>query len=384
MFLGPFVRSSIACSAAVHADGDVSAVDVPEVPARPGLRVVVPGGGGLDHLAVVLLDRFGRPVPHPTTLMKLTTRCGTVTVDGLNEALLAKAVRRSAAVTRVRVDTTVSRRTSPIRPTPVCWPRRSVGSPRPGSGSMPRAGGRTTDAGPVPRCGETGPCDRAKLRSRPRQGRGPGCGASRITLSSLTWPTPPPRMPTDAGQREGRCGKPGHAAPEGDRRPDPAAGRRRGRLARAVNDLDELLDATRGSPRRPGSGWPGSPRTARPGGSACTTPTPGRSRRAGSGSRSSSATKPRSVTTTTAIVLDHDVQPGNPADAPRLDAGDRAGDQAHRPETADRDRRPRLRRSRRRRRPTRPRRPQCRHSPQRQTHQSPASSRTPTSVPADT
>jgi hypothetical protein len=26
--------------------------------------------------------------PHPTTLMKLTTRCGSVAVDGLNEALL--------------------------------------------------------------------------------------------------------------------------------------------------------------------------------------------------------------------------------------------------------------------------------------------------------
>ena len=31
-------------------------------------------------------------VPHPTTLMKLTTRCGSTAVDGLNEALLAKAV----------------------------------------------------------------------------------------------------------------------------------------------------------------------------------------------------------------------------------------------------------------------------------------------------
>ena len=30
-------------------------------------------------------------VPHPTTLMKLTTRCGTAAVDGLNETLLAKA-----------------------------------------------------------------------------------------------------------------------------------------------------------------------------------------------------------------------------------------------------------------------------------------------------
>jgi len=32
-------------------------------------------------------------VPHPTTLMKLTTRCGDGAVAGLNEALLAKAAR---------------------------------------------------------------------------------------------------------------------------------------------------------------------------------------------------------------------------------------------------------------------------------------------------
>src|SRR5215207_5734479 len=30
-------------------------------------------------------------VPHSTTLMKLTTRCGATAVEGLNEALLAKA-----------------------------------------------------------------------------------------------------------------------------------------------------------------------------------------------------------------------------------------------------------------------------------------------------
>jgi IS5 family transposase len=35
---------------------------------------------------------LGGRVPHPTTLMKSTTRCGQVAVDGLNEALLARAV----------------------------------------------------------------------------------------------------------------------------------------------------------------------------------------------------------------------------------------------------------------------------------------------------
>jgi transposase, IS5 family len=51
---------------------------------------------------------LGGRVPHPTTLMKITTRCGQVAVDGLNEALLAKAVEAKVLKTsRVRADTTV-------------------------------------------------------------------------------------------------------------------------------------------------------------------------------------------------------------------------------------------------------------------------------------
>jgi IS5 family transposase len=51
---------------------------------------------------------LGGRVPHPTTLMKITTRCGQVAVDGLNEALLAKAVEaRVLKTNRVRADTTV-------------------------------------------------------------------------------------------------------------------------------------------------------------------------------------------------------------------------------------------------------------------------------------
>src|SRR6201993_1886535 len=47
-------------------------------------------------------------VPHPTTLMKLTTRCGSAAVDGLNEALLARAAGAKLLRTaRVRADTTV-------------------------------------------------------------------------------------------------------------------------------------------------------------------------------------------------------------------------------------------------------------------------------------
>jgi IS5 family transposase len=47
-------------------------------------------------------------VPHPTTLMKLTSRCGEDAVAGLNEALWAKAAGdKLLRTTRVRADTTV-------------------------------------------------------------------------------------------------------------------------------------------------------------------------------------------------------------------------------------------------------------------------------------
>src|SRR5918996_3919523 len=47
-------------------------------------------------------------VPHPTTLMKITKRCGQQAVDGLNEALLAKAHDdKLIRLDKVRADTTV-------------------------------------------------------------------------------------------------------------------------------------------------------------------------------------------------------------------------------------------------------------------------------------
>ena len=47
-------------------------------------------------------------VPHPTTLMKITTRCGSGVIEALNEALLAKAAEaKLLRVGKVRADTTV-------------------------------------------------------------------------------------------------------------------------------------------------------------------------------------------------------------------------------------------------------------------------------------
>jgi IS5 family transposase len=55
---------------------------------------------------VAVRDHDG--VPHPTTLMKLTSRCGEDAVAGLNEALGAKAAGAKLLRTSwVRADTTV-------------------------------------------------------------------------------------------------------------------------------------------------------------------------------------------------------------------------------------------------------------------------------------
>jgi IS5 family transposase len=63
---------------------------------------------------------LGVIVPHPTTLMKITTRCGTSAIDGLNEALLTKAAGAKVLKTnKLRADTTVV-------PANVAYPTDSV------------------------------------------------------------------------------------------------------------------------------------------------------------------------------------------------------------------------------------------------------------------
>jgi IS5 family transposase len=104
-----------------------------------------------------------------------------------------------------------------------------------------------------------------------------------------------------------------------DGRPDPAAGRRRGRLARAVNDLEVLLEATRqiaaqtrqrlagvtpdGSTRRVSLHDPDARPIAK-----------GRL-----GKPVEFGHKAQVVDNDDGVVLDHDVQPGNPTDAPRME-----------------------------------------------------------------
>src|SRR6476659_3706210 len=229
-------------------------------------------------------------VPHPTTLMKLTTRCGSTAVNGLNEALLAKAAEAKVLRTnRVRADTTVV-------PANVSYPTDS--------GLMAKAvrrigttGQRIHAAGGAVRtrlrdrsraAGSRAHGIAAKLRSRAQLGREEvKDSVQRITgeLADLAEATArdAQRLLVNARRALRRANaRAAELASAGVR--DAAAGRRRGRLARAVNDLTCRTCWRRpgGSPRRPGNGSPGPRRTGRPGWSVCTTGRPGRSRRAGS------------------------------------------------------------------------------------------------------
>ena len=179
-------------------------------------------------------------VPHPTTLMKLTTRCGPAAVAGCNEALLAKAAEAKLLRTsRLRADTTVV-------PANVAYPTDSGllakairriaatgrriqaagGATRTRVRDRSRAAGRGRTGSP-PGWGCAG--RRAARRRRPRCGGSPG--------SSPGWRNGPPRTPERllanarrrAAPREGQgrgagCGRragrgrgpaPGPAAPRG-------------------------------------------------------------------------------------------------------------------------------------------------------------------------
>jgi len=84
------------------------AVDVPEVPGPTGVRTLCREVSDSSTWRRFCRIPFDGAVPHPTTLMKLTTRCGSTAVNGLNRALLAKAVEAKVVRTgRVRADTTV-------------------------------------------------------------------------------------------------------------------------------------------------------------------------------------------------------------------------------------------------------------------------------------
>src|SRR6188472_3788164 len=265
-----------------------------------------------------------QPVPHPTTLMKLTTRCGSAAVEGLNEALLAKAAEAKVLrCSRIRVDTTVVA-SNVSYPTDSGLLAKAVnriaatgrriraagGAVRTKLPDHPRAAGRRADD------------LNAKLRTRNAVAREEVVELVRRKNGELadladTASAEAQRLLRNA-KRALRKAQADADQRKAEGRRDPAAGRRRGRLARAVNDLTELLEATRrivdqSRQRLAGTTPDGATRRV-----SLHDPDARPIRKGRLGKPVEFGHKAQVCDNQDGIVVDHDAQPGNPPDAPRL------------------------------------------------------------------
>jgi transposase, IS5 family len=266
-----------------------------------------------------------QPVPHPTTLMKLTTRCGSAAVEGLNEALLAKAAEaKLLRCTRIRVDTTVV-------PANVAYPTDS-GLLAKAVRRIAATGRRIQAAGGAVRtklrdrsraAGRRAHDLNAKLRTRSAAARDEALQVVRRKNGELadlaeTAAAEAERLLANAKRALRAARKKAAELAAADAR-DATAGRRRGRLARAVKDLTDLLDATRkiaAQTRQRLSGVIPDGATRRV---SLHDPDARPIAKGRLGKPVEFGHKAQVVDNDDGIVLDHDVQPGNPADAARLE-----------------------------------------------------------------
>jgi IS5 family transposase len=263
-------------------------------------------------------------VPHPTTLMKLTTRCGSTAVAGLNEALLAKATEAKVLrTTKLRADTTVV-------PSNVSYPTDSgllAKAIRRIAATQKRiqvAGGatRTKVRDRSRSAGKRAHAIGFKLRSRSAAGRDDALAAVRRTTGELadlaeTAVKDAERLLVNAKRAVSRArAKAAEQKARGEH--DAAAGRRRGRLVRAVDDLEELVKATRqiaAQTRQRLAGQTPDGATRRV---SLHDPDARPIAKGRLGKPVEFGHKAQLVEGDDGVIVDHNVERGNPADAPQL------------------------------------------------------------------
>jgi IS5 family transposase len=251
---------------------------------------------------------FGTRVPHPTTLMKITTRCGADAVAGLNEALLAKAaVAKVLRTDKVRADTTVVEAA-------VAYPTDS-GLLAKAIGSMARTVQRIKAAG-----GATGTRTRDRRRSAGRRARSI---ASTLRLRGEQQrdqvQTAVRRITGElAGIAEQAMREASSVIRNARRALRTATGQRKGRLHRAINDLGTVVGRAERVVAQTRSRLAGvMPESAsrlvslhdvdaRP------------IRKGRLGKPVEFGYKAQIVDNADGVILDHTVEIGNPADAPQL------------------------------------------------------------------
>jgi transposase, IS5 family len=251
---------------------------------------------------------FGTRAPHPTTLMKITTRCGEDAVTGLNEALLVKASAAKLLRTdKVRADTTVI-------PAAVSYPTDS-GLLAKAIGSMARTVNRIKAAGGARRtqsrdhrrsARRRARSIAAKLKLRGEQHRDQAQAAVRRITGELAGIAEQTMRDANAVIRNAR------------RALRTATGQRKGRLYRAINDLNTLMGHTERVVAQTRSRLAGvMPESAsrlvslhdvdaRP------------IRKGRLGKPVEFGYKAQIVDNVDGVILDHNVEMGNPPDAPQL------------------------------------------------------------------
>ena len=261
-------------------------------------------------------------VAHPTTLMKLTTRCGSAAIDGLNEALLAKAAEAKLLRTnRVRADTTVVP-ANVAHPTDSGLLAKAIRRIAATGKRIQAAGGAVgTQVRDRSRsAGKRAHAIAAKLRMRSEREKAQAV-VVRVTgeLAELA------ATAADEAQRPlinaKRALRRAQAKADALRKRgihDAAAGRRRARLTRAVNDLTKLLEATRqivAQTRQRVAGHTPDGTTRRV---SLHDPDARPIAKGRLGRPVEFGHKAQVVDNIDGIVLDHSVEQGNPADAPQL------------------------------------------------------------------
>jgi len=251
---------------------------------------------------------FGTRVPHPTALMKITTKCGDATVAALNEALLAKAAQaKLLRVNRVRADTTVV-------PAAVAYPTDS-GLLAKAVGQIARTVDRIKAAGGATRTRSQDRRRAAGRRARAIAGKLKLRGAQQREEAQATVQRITGEL-ADLAQTATR--EVAAVLRNGRRACRRASGQRRGQLKRALNDLattieraGRIIDQARS---RLGGVMPDSASRlvslhdpdARP------------IRKGRLGIPVEFGYKAQLVDNEDGVILDHNIEIGNPADAPQL------------------------------------------------------------------
>src|SRR4051812_30854140 len=252
--------------------------------------------------------RLDGQVPHPTTLMKLTPRCGPTAVDACNEALLAKAAEAKLLRTaRLRADTTVV-------PANVAYPtdsgllarsvRRIVATGR----RIQAAGGaiRTRCRDRSRAAGSRAHAIAAKLRLRGAAGR----EEAQATVQRITGELAEraERAAADAERLLGNARRTLRLARRQatDRAARGESNAAAGRLHRAIDDFAELLTATRTIAAQTRQRLAGITPDARP------------IAKGRLGRPVEFGYKAQVLDNVDGVVLDHTVGQGNPPDAPQL------------------------------------------------------------------